>query len=313
MRLAASLCLMIASLVMGAAGAQSEATASDLALEAQRILDARSPEFDKAQAAIDRSMAKQPNAPALVQKARLVIMLGGEGGQSLEEAEHLLQGASNLDFNYGPAYVMHGYVFMRLDRMAEAGQSFFRAGRMVPDDPQYLYYYAMYLDHGFGDPAPYYERYVAFSSTNASQRADADHWLLQRYVARRDRAKADATFNDLLRTKGEVAELYGDYARAVMTWFTDFTAGEQLARKAISLRDYVHARQSLSLALYGKWAEAKRAGRSAQAAALYETAKGNDPGARNVPSCALDAPSLQFVREALEEIWARDAQPRLNC
>jgi len=110
------------------------------------------------------------------------------------------------------------------------------------------------------------------------------------------------------------AALYGDYARDVMIHWVDFDRGERLARKALSMRDYPHARQSISLALYGRWADAKRRGLPAsEVAALYEAASRNDPGARMVPSCALEAPKLRFVSEAIEKIRQPGTEPELNC
>jgi len=62
-----------------------------------------------------------------------------------------------------------------------------------------------------------------------------------------------------------------------------------------------HARQSLSLALYGKWVTAMREGRDpAQVRSLRAAAEKNDPGARNVPECALNFPPMKFVADALD-------------
>jgi len=301
------------STAVGAALAD-EPNADDLVKQARDILDQRNPDFEKAQAAIEAALAtKAPRSPALVQKARLVLMLGGESRESLQQASQLLEGARNLDFGYGPAYVWQAYVYMKLGQGSLAGQALFKASRLVPDDPQFLYVNATYLASGMGDPYPFYERYVESHPINTSQLFDAEQRLLQYNVGAGNRAKADAAFEGLIRITPDTAELYGDYAREVMTSFADFDAGERLARKAISLRDYPHARQSLSLALYGKWADARRrnAG-TAETAALYEVAKKNDPGAHNVPSCALDSPHLMFLKESLEKI--RDPAAALtNC
>jgi len=304
----------LAFMLQGASLAADEATAEQLAARAKEILDQRSPDFDKARAAIDEALKKHPGySPALVQKARLVMILGGESEDSLKEAELVLQGARNLDFNYGPAYIWQGYVYMKLDRMADAGQAFFRASKLAPDDPLFLFYNAKYFAKGYGDPIPYYERYLASGDKDPGRRFDAAYALMEHYVGQ-DRAKADAAFAQVVAIAPNNAALYGDYARDVMIHWVDFDQGERLARKALSMRDYPHARQSISLALYGRWADAKRRGLPAsEVAALYEAASRNDPGARMVPSCALEAPKLRFVSEAIEKIRQPGTEPELNC
>jgi tetratricopeptide (TPR) repeat protein len=286
-------------------------TPAELAARAKMLLDDEAaPDFAAAQAALDEALRQDPRfSPALLQAARLTLMRGGESGESLKQAELLLQRARNNDFNYGPTYPLQGYVYLKLNRPGDAMQAFNRAQRLVPDDPDFLYYYSAYLAAGFGEPFPYYERYLASPATSKSRRFSVAHELMVHDLALRDRAKADAAFAVLAGIDPTAAELYGDYARDVMTWFGDFESGAKLARKAIAMKDYRNARESLSLALYGEWATAKAEGKDpARIAALYKAALANDPGGRLIPTCALPSPGLRAVRPAIEGIRAPDAQ-----
>jgi tetratricopeptide (TPR) repeat protein len=290
--------------------ASASGTPAELAARAKAFLDDEvAPDFSAAQAAVDEALRQDPRfSPALLQAARLMLMRNGESGESLRKAELLLQGARNNDFNYGPTYPLQGHVYLKLNRPGDAMQAFNRGQRLVPNDPDFLYYYAEYLAAGYGDPFPYYERFLASPATSKSRRFSVAHELMVHDLALRDRANADAAFEVLAGIDPRAAELYGDYARNVMTWFGDFVSGEKLARKAIAMKDYRNARESLSLALYGQWAQARHnGGDAAQVAALYKKALANDPGGRLIPPCALPAPGLRDVREDLEKARAPDA------
>jgi tetratricopeptide (TPR) repeat protein len=296
------------------AAATASGTPAELAARAKQLLDDEAaPDFAAAQAALDAARRQDPHfSPALLQAARLTLMRNGESGESLREAELLLQSARNNDFSYGPTYSLQGYVYLKLNRLGDAMQAFNRAQRLVPNDPDFLFYYATYLAAGNGDPFPYYERFLASPSPSKARRFAVAHELMGRDFTMGDRAKADATFDVLASIDPGAAELYGDYAREVMVWFGDFGAGERLARKALGMRDYPNARESLSLALYGQWAQAKREGKDqARLASLYKAALANDPGGRLIPTCALGAPGLRAVREAIENI--RGPNARATC
>lgn len=300
--------LVVASLLALASNslAADEASPEDLAARAKAILDERSPDFDKAREAIEQSLAKHPHfSPALLQQARLVLMQGGESPESLKEAELLLQSARNNDFNYGPTYPLQGYVYMKLNRPGDATMAFNRASRLIPNDPDFLYYNALYLASGYGDPFPVYERFLAAEGASKSRRFDVAHELWRHYLSTGSREKADVAFAEMIRIEPNVAELYGDYSRGVMLFYGDFDAGEKYARKAIAIKDYPHARQSLSLALYGKWAAAKAVNKDVGAVkALYDAAKANDPDGRLIPECSLGAPGLVKLRDSLEKARA---------
>lgn len=296
------------------AAASASGTPAELAARAKQLLDDEvAPDFGAAQAALDEARRQDPHfSPALLQAARLTLMRNGESGESLRQAELLLQSARNNDFSYGPTYPLQGYVYLKLDRLGDAMQAFNRAQRLVPNDPDFLFYYATYLAAGNGDPFPYYERFLASPSQSKSRRFTVAHELMVHDLTLGDRAKADAAFEVLAGIDPKAAELYGDYARNVMVWFGDFESGERLARKAIGMKDYLNARESLSLALYAEWAEAKRQGKDPpRVASLYKAALANDPGGRLIPTCALPAPGLRAVREAIESV--RGPNARATC
>lgn len=306
---------VLASLVLASTLALSadDATAEELAARAATILDDTvSPNFDEAQKDIEESLRKHPSfSRALLQKARLVMIRGGESPESLREAEAYLRGAMLNDFNYAPIYVMQGYVYSKLGKMGDAHQAFFRAERMAPNDPDFLFAYAQ---SGLVDPLPYYERFIASDSPRRGARIEVERKLLEAYFARRQRAKADAAHEALEQFLPTSAVVEGDYARGVMMFFGDFDAGEKYARRALALNDYPHARASLSLALYGRWAQARRDHKDPDLVASFlGAAQANDPGAAQVPSCSLAAPSLAFVKEAIESLGEAKSNPQLNC
>ena len=110
------------------------------------------------------------------------------------------------------------------------------------------------------------------------------------------------------------AALRGDYAQDDILTFLDFDAGERHSREALAIMDYPHARGTLSLALYGKWAAAKRDGKDPQTvSALLKVAQANDPGADYVPSCALDSPNLAFLKASLETLGMPRDNSRVSC
>jgi len=290
-----------------------DATAEELAARAAKILDDTvSPDFDEAQKDIDESLRKQPGfSRALLQKARLAMIRGGESPESLLEAERYLRGAMYNDFNYAPIYVMQGYVYTKLGKLADSHQAFFRAEKLAPNDPDFLFAYAQ---SGLVDPLPYYERFLASDSTKRSARIEAEHKVREAYLVRGQRAKADAAQEALEQLLPDSAVLVGDYARGVMTFFADVDAGEKYARRALAMSDYEHARETLSLALYGRWAQARRDRKDPQlVASLLKAAQANDPGAAHVPPCALAAPRLAFVKDALETLGQERNYSQLSC
>ncbi|HEU4353495.1 MAG TPA: type IV pilus biogenesis/stability protein PilW [Burkholderiales bacterium] len=56
-----------------------------------------------------------------------------------------LRAATVADSNYGPAHGMYGLVYMRLNETAKAGESFERALRLAPNDPDINHNYGWFL------------------------------------------------------------------------------------------------------------------------------------------------------------------------
>lgn len=306
-----------------AAHAANESTAEDLASRAEKLLD----EFEgdesvltEADNAIAASLEKQARYPhALVEKARLILIKGRESPQSLQTAEQILQGARNNDFNYGRTYILQGYVYMKMGRLAEADQAFFTARRLASADPWFKLNYAEFLQQkgDFAGAQQYREELVASDATNRRALQSAHLALMKNYFTSQDRARADGAYAELVRlapASPASAWVRGNYALDVILWFVDFDAGQRYAQEALAIMDYPHARQTLSLARYGKWAVAKRAGKDAAVVrALLKEAQENDPGARQVPACALEWPPLAFLKQNLEALGARPDSSRSNC
>jgi predicted Zn-dependent protease len=312
--------LLILGLHSVAAPAADDLTPEDLASRAEKLIDQyQGDESQLAEAEKDIAAALEKQkffSHAMVQKARLIMIRGKESPESLQAAERVLQGARNTNFDYGPTYVLQGYVYLKLDNFGEADKALFTAKRLVPNDPWFLLNYAALLDKR-GNPEgarEYREKLVASGITNRKMLYAAQVPLWKFYVHTRNRAKADGSYNELVRLTPDNAYLRGDYAQDEILTFLDFDAGERHAREALAIMDYPHARGTLSLALYGKWAAAKRDGKDPKAVAtLLKTAQANDPDASYVPPCALESSNLAFLEASLKTLgWPRD-NSRLSC
>ncbi len=277
-----------------------------MAARAQRLIDAR--QYDEAEKILDQAIAKQRLSAALAQKARLVLIRGKESPEALRQAELLLQGSRNLNFDYVPAYVMQAYVYAKLDQIAESQQAAFNAKRRGGSSETWLlpYYIGFFDKYGPYDEATRYRELLANSGQSDPKEAFDTHYALMKRYLGHDRAKADAEYNEMLKLQPDNAFIPGDYARHVIFGWRDFDASERLARQALAMKDYPHARQTLSLALYGKWVVAKRDGRSPdEVRALLAAAQANDPDGSQVPACALELPGLYFVADGLQALHLR--------
>ena len=264
--------------------------------------------------------ADNSSSAELVQKARAILEAGGNSREAAVKATPLLWQAIEADQRNGPALVLLWFV---LDKTGDQGNSqryYFTATRAGGiDEPWLVPYHLAYAEkYDESKLAHYRELYAKAPPSDAdpAKLFDRHHKIYQEAMAHRDRTKLDAEVAEMLRLKPGEAFIYGDTSRGLMTNFLDFDAGETYARKALSMRDYAHARQSLSLALYGKWAVAVKEGRDpAQVRALLAAAQANDPTARNVPTCALEYPPLRFVADGLQGLYRKNYRdPTLqNC
>jgi tetratricopeptide (TPR) repeat protein len=278
----------------------------EMAARAQQLIDTK--QYDEAEQILDKAIAKQRLSAALAQKARLVLIRGNESPESLKQAELLLQGARNLNFDYVPAYVMQAYVYAKLDRIAESQQAAFNAKRRGGSGEAWLlpYYIGFFDKYGPYEEATRHRELLAKSGQSDPKEAfDTHYQLMKRYLGQ-DRAKADAEYEEMRKLQPDNAFIPGDYARHVIFGWRDFDASERLARQALAMKDYPHARQTLSLALYGKWVDAKRQGRSPEEVrALLAAAQANDPDGSQVPACALELPGLYYVADGLQSLHLR--------
>jgi tetratricopeptide (TPR) repeat protein len=314
-RLAAFAAAMLVSLFLGAA---DDPTATQLTERASQLIDEK--KLDDAQQALAQALEKQPNfAPALTQKARLELALGNDSRESLLKANKLLWQAIESDQTYGPPLILMALVQEKIGNQPQNAQTwYFRGTKQRGSDEAWLVpFHLAYSEKHAPDQVQKYQELLAKAGT-ADPKAlfDAHHKLFQAAMIREDRKKVDDEYAAMVRLQPDEPFIPGDYARGVMISFLDFDAGERYARKALAMRDYPHARQSLSLALYGQWVMAVREGRDpAQVRALLARARANDPDARNVPTCALESPGLKFVADGLQGLYNRNYRdPTLqNC
>jgi len=303
-----------------AAEPSNESTAEELAARAEKLID----DYDgdgrllaEAEKDIAASLEKHPlYSHALVEKARLTMIRGDESPQSLQAAELLLQSARNNDFDYGRTYVLQGYVYTKMGNWAEADRAFFKARRLAPGDPWFKVNYADFLEKmgNYEAARQNREEYVAAGSNN-KKALYAAHRALWKAYAHKDPAKAEASYAALVQLSPnppDSAWLRGDRAQSEILSYLDFDAGERYAREALSIMDYPHARGTLSLALYGKWAVAKRDGKDPDVVRkLLKDAQANDPDGKEIPACALRTESLEFVKKSLQTLGIpRDGSQR---
>ena len=250
-------------------------------------------------------------------KARTVLLAGtseeGVRPSALIEAERLLRPVASL----GPqdadarALALLGHVsLLRGDAMY--GPRFLHMARRVgPDDPWVAYYWGEH-ESVQGGEAMAMEHFVRAVEQGLSSRRELRRALAQVqpfYARSRMRDKADAAFARQVALDPRDAKLRSTYARHLIAYFVDFEAAERLARDALALGDDAAARQMLSLAMYGGWAQAARDGKPGGIVqALYRKAHDNDPGARHVPSCMAAWEPVRFVYERLEAMQVRREQ-----
>lgn len=263
--------------------------------------------------------ADSPTPPELVQQARALLEAGDNGREAALKANPLLWRAIEADPKNGPALVLLWFVQDKIGNQPQDPRRWYQMATRVggTDETWLLPYHLWYAEkHDPEKVQRYRELYANAGLGDARKRFEVHHELFQAAMNRQERDKVEAEYAEMVRLQPDEPFIPGDYARGVMMSFLDFDAGERFARKALAMRDYPHARQSLSLALYGKWAMAVRQGRDpAEVRALLAAAQRNDPDARNVPTCALEWPPLQFVSDGLQGLYRRNYRdPMLkNC
>jgi Tfp pilus assembly protein PilF len=283
--------------------------AAMLAATAEKVLNTWVGEAEtvaQAEKLIEEALALDPTSGhAMVEKGRAILMSEGYRKYSplqVRDAGALFTRASQLDPPYGRAFVLLGHLYTETGMLPEAFEALTRADTLVPNDPWLkLNWGALYARQGKYDMQVWYaEQAIATGTTNIKALRAANEVVLKGALRKGDRAKADAIYAKALESQRNDAWLRGNYAQSVILYFADFETGEKLAREALGIMDYAHARSTLSLALYGKWAAAERDGKpQAEQERLFQAAYANDPGGRRIPDCAMTAPKVHFVFEAV--------------
>lgn len=284
--------------------------AAMLASQAEKVLNTwtgRNETLVQAEKFVDEALALDPKSGhAMVEKGRATLMRGatnsGYSPRAAQAAEALFKQAVQLDPPYGRGFVLLGHLYTTQGKLDEASLALTRAETLVPNDPWLkLNWGAYYVAKGQPEREPSMaELAIATGTTNPKALRAAYEIVLKSEMKKGNRAKADELYAKAVKIQRDEPWIRGNYAQNVMLYFGDFATGEKVAREALEIMDYGHARGSLSLALYGKWAQAERDGKSpAEKEALFEAAHRNDPGGRNLPSCAMNNQRVGFVFDAV--------------
>lgn len=249
----------------------------------------------------------QPEAEGPAQHARRILQAGTEEGvvrpSALREAQIILNRAYFAGSPDSATLALRGHVYEILGDKVESYRSLKQAELLAPDDPWVKLYWA---EHYAGQSPAEQERYLFAALENGlpagpEARAAIDT-LMPRVMASQQRARSDSLFARLLAMEPDNPRVRGDYARALIVYFADFDAAARLARETLALSDYPDARQTLALALYGRWAQAARDRKGPEVlAALHREAIAHDPEGRLLPSCLAEWPRTAFVYEFLAQ------------
>ncbi len=317
---AAVVCVLAAlSLPVGISAATVDPAAEEYAQRAQAILDKADvgpQDLAEADAAIKASLQKAENAHAYVESARLTMIRERESPGSLRTAAYSLKLATFKDPTYDRGFVVQAYVAMKMGDLALADRALKRADELHSTDPWFKLNYAMYYERTGNMPAALKMRVqIAESNTdNPKALMVALSKLQDFYGAVENRAEMDKVYAKMVANWPDQAYVRGDYGRLVITQFADFDAGERAARESLKIMDYPYSHQTVSLALYGRWAAAKRDRKDMSIVRqLLDAARAYDPHAAMVPTCALASPKLFFVRDALTALDAQFDPTRHNC
>jgi tetratricopeptide (TPR) repeat protein len=283
--------------------------AAMLAATAEKILNTWVGEPEvvaQAEKLIEEALALDPHSGhAMVEKGRAILMSNGYVDYSplqVRDAGALFIRSTQLQPPYGRGFVLLGHLYTETGKLQEAFAALTQADALVPQDPWLkLNWGALYAAQGKYDMQAWYaEQAIATGTTNIKAIRAANEVLLKTALRKGDRQKSDAIYAKALESQSTDAWLRGNYAQGVILYFADFETGEKLAREALGIMDYGHARSTLSLALYGKWAQAEKDGKPlAEQENLFAAANHNDPGGRRLPECAMSSRKVMFVFEAV--------------
>ena len=256
---------------------------------------------------IDEALALDPKSGhAMVEKGRTILMSDassrGYSQRTMQAAIPLFVRATQLDPPYGRGYVLLGHVYTEVGLLEDARKALITAEGLVPNDPWLkLNWGAYYAAVGQYDKEAFYaEQAIATGTTNPKALRAAYDIVLKSEIRKGNRERADAIYAKYVEAQPRQPWVRGNYANNVIIYFADFATGEKLALEALELMDYPHARGSLSLALYGQWAQAEKDGKPpAELQRLFDIAYQNDPGGRYLPECAIGNKQVGFVFDAV--------------
>lgn len=310
-RMFRSLVVLAAMLIPSLGAFAGEPRAEALAAEAEALLDRWDGEATLLEAAEkllrEALLADPASSLALATQARRVLLAGTEDGgirpSALRSAEGLLNRAAFAPSPHPRAMALRGHLFILMGDIGQVRKFLMPAAARLPGDPWVKLYLAEY--HAvIGDRAQeirYLEEAIAAGLPGKREMRKALDTLMPIYLASGMREKADGIHARTVAMDPANPMIRGDFARRVIEYFVDFDAGARLAREALAMSDYPHARQTLSLALYGRWAQAAKQGSGPDVIeALYREATANDPDGSQIPGCLALHPPLQFVFERLE-------------
>jgi tetratricopeptide (TPR) repeat protein len=297
--------LLAPSFVTLGAGDKAEA----LTMEAAQLLDrwdGESEILETADKLLQEAMRLDPaSTHAMAEQARRVLLAGteeeGVRPSALRTAEGLLNRALT-DSPHPRVMALSGHLYNLLGQPQNVWKSLKPAERSLPNDPWVKLYWAEYYAAMHDQPSEirYLEEAIAAGLANKRELRKALHTMLPYYIAFRMREKADAAYARIVAMDSTNPMIRGDFARGLILGFGDFETSARVAREALAMADFPHARQTLSLALYGRWAQAARDGKGPDVVErLYREATANDPDGRQLPSCLASYGPVEFVFERL--------------
>jgi predicted Zn-dependent protease len=310
LRTVACLFLVLATLAPLYPRAAGE-SAEQLAMAADRLLDTWDGEAEILEAAgklLEQALQAEPDSSlAMAVEARRVLHAGTEEGairpSAMRTADGLLNRAVFSPSPHPRAWALRAHLYHLAGDRNNTLKYVRPAQKERPDDPWVKFVLAKHTGSlgDIGAEVAILEEALAAGFSAKRELKAALDTMLPFYLTSRLRDKADAIYTRIVALQPREPMIRADYARRVIEYFIDFDAGERLARESLAISDSPHARQTLSIALYGRWAQAAKDGKGlAVVEKLYQEATANDPEGRQIPGCMAYHPPLRFVFERLE-------------
>lgn len=271
---------LAAGLYLGGLKNEKTALHASRTLEVKNILDnyqGHREDLLMAREMLDSILTEDPKfTPAHVQYARYHLSVGYRSGRaegrnyrpgSLTEAEAVIAKAIEIDPKHADAYVLAGHIYRLMYRVNDAKKSLAMAETLNSTNPWLDINWAAILEdeEDFEEAEKRYLKVVASNTPEKAAIWGALESLMLFYMKTGRLNDADATFQKQLALEPHNAWSRGNYALFLLCHRDDFDAAIAEARHALNLLDYGNGRTILSAALYRKWANEMRIGRSASA------------------------------------------------